>query len=331
MFDHYPTRLALELSTQCNSACIQCNRYLDDDPVLGIVENPAVPQTTMTLSDIKKLLPSDYLTKVKYIKLTGSHGDPTMAKDAIPIMSWIKQQNPNILFQMDSNGGTRTVTWWRDAAKFFSVDTHPYNFLTFSIDGLEDTNHIYRRRVVWKKVMRNARAFIDAGGIACWAFLVFEHNKHQVTEARNLAKKMGFTYFQVKVSSREAIRPVQWLTPPKSWKVVQPRGKGDIQCLQLPRDEIMITAQGYFLPCPYIAEAAYGPTRPDDATEEIHEVLGDFQQYHGTNGLDKILPLYKKVSDRWATNPMRVCSTECDGTNLHRLQQYLKIERLKDV
>jgi hypothetical protein len=142
---------------------------------------------------------------------------------------------------------------------------------------------------------------------------------------------MGFTYFQVKVSSREAIRPVQWLNPPKSWKVVKPRGKGDIQCLQLPRDEIMITAQGYFLPCPYIAEAAYGPTRPDDATEEIHGVLGDFQQYHGTNGLDKILPLYKKVSDRWATNPMRVCSTECDGTNLHRLQQYLKIERLKDV
>lgn len=331
MFDHRPTRLALELSTQCNSACIQCNRYLDDDPVLGIRENPAVPQSTMTLSDVKRLLPIDYIRELKYIKFTGSHGDPTMAKDAIPILNWIKQHNPDILFQLDSNGGTRTIPWWRDIARFFSVPGHPYNFLTFSIDGLEDTNHIYRRRVVWKKVMRNARAFIDAGGVACWAFLVFEHNKHQVVEARNLAKQMGFTYFQVKVSSREAIRPVQWLKPPKSWQVIKPRGRGEIQCLQLPRDEIMLTAQGYFLPCPYIAEAAYGPDRPDNATDEIHQVLGDFAQYHGSRGIANILPLYKTVSDRWATNPMKVCSTECDGTNLHRLQQYLKIEKLKDV
>lgn len=285
----------------------------------------------MTLSDVKRLLPIDYIRELKYIKFTGSHGDPTMAKDAIPILNWIKQHNPDILFQLDSNGGTRTIPWWRDIARFFSVPGHPYNFLTFSIDGLEDTNHIYRRRVVWKKVMRNARAFIDAGGVACWAFLVFEHNKHQVVEARNLAKQMGFTYFQVKVSSREAIRPVQWLKPPKSWQVIKPRGRGEIQCLQLPRDEIMLTAQGYFLPCPYIAEAAYGPDRPDNATDEIHQVLGDFAQYHGSRGIDNILPLYKTVSDRWATNPMKVCSTECDGTNLHRLQQYLKIEKLKDV
>ena len=44
----------------------------------------------------------------------------------------------NILFQMDSNGGTRTMSWWREAAKFFTVDVQPYNYLTFSIDGLED-------------------------------------------------------------------------------------------------------------------------------------------------------------------------------------------------
>lgn len=179
--------------------------------------------------------------------------------------------------------------------------------------------------------MRNAKAFIDAGGKACWAFLVFDHNKHQVMAARNLAKQMGFTYFQVKISSRESIRPVQWLSPPKSWKVIQPRGKGDIQCLQIPRNEIMVTAQGYFLPCPYIAEAAYGPDRPDHATEQIHQVLGDFSQYHGSRGLDNILPLYKRVSDRWSTEPMRICSTECDGTNRNRTEQYLKIEKLQDL
>lgn len=330
MFDHLPTRLALELSTQCNSACIQCNRYLDDDPVLGIRENPALPHATMKLADIKKILKPHWLSKIQYIKISGSHGDPTMAKDALPIMSWIWQQNSNILFQMDSNGGTRTPAWWRDAARFFAIPNHNYNYMTFSIDGLEDTNHIYRRRVVWKKVMRNAQAFIDAGGVACWAFLVFDHNQHQITQARNLAKSMGFTWFQLKVSSRQVIRPVQWLVPPKKFQVIKPRGKGDIRCMQLPRDEIMITAQGYCLPCPYIAEAAYGPERPDQATVQIHQVLGDFKQYHGSRGIENILPLFNKVSDRWLNDPMRVCSTECDGTNLNRLQQYLNMENLRN-
>jgi hypothetical protein len=44
---------------------------------------------------------------------------------------------------------------------------------------LEDTNHLYRENVEWKKIMENARAFISAGGTAHWDMLIFDHNKHQ--------------------------------------------------------------------------------------------------------------------------------------------------------
>jgi hypothetical protein len=50
--------------------------------------------------------------------------------------------------------------------------------------------------------MRNAEAFITAGGEAHWDFIVFEHNEHQVDEARNLAIKMGFKNFNVKRTTR---------------------------------------------------------------------------------------------------------------------------------
>ena len=69
--------------------------------------------------------------------------------------------------------------------------------MTFSIDGLEDTNHIYRQDVVWSKVMERAKAFINAGGIAHWKFVVFKHNVHQIQSADRLSKKMGFASFEV--------------------------------------------------------------------------------------------------------------------------------------
>jgi hypothetical protein len=46
------------------------------------------------------------------------------------------------------------------------------------------------------------RAFITAGGRARWDFLIFEHNQHQVDEAEQLSKKLGFEKFQAKKTGR---------------------------------------------------------------------------------------------------------------------------------
>ena len=52
--------------------------------------------------------------------------------------------------------------------------------LDFSVDGLEETNHLYRQGVKWEHVERNMKAFINAGGRARWDYLIFQ----------NIAKKM---------------------------------------------------------------------------------------------------------------------------------------------
>ena len=63
--------------------------------------------------------------------------------------------------------------------------------MSFSIDGLEDTNHLYRQDVEWDKIMERAKKFIGAGGRAEWKFIIFRHNQHQVEEARSLSKELG--------------------------------------------------------------------------------------------------------------------------------------------
>jgi len=67
----------------------------------------------------------------------------------------------------------------------------------FGIDGLEDTNHIYRRGVKWERLQNNFREYIKAGGNAGWQFIVFPWNVHQIEEARQRSLDEGFTSFSV--------------------------------------------------------------------------------------------------------------------------------------
>ena len=53
--------------------------------------------------------------------------------------------------------------------------------------------------------MENAKAFINAGGIARWDFIAFAHNEHQIEEAKALAEQMGFVKFRYKKSNRYVI------------------------------------------------------------------------------------------------------------------------------
>ena len=81
----------------------------------------------------------------------------------------------------------------------------------FPIDGLADTNSMYRRMTNFDKIMDNANAFISAGGNAHWKMIEFEHNKHQIEEARTVGKENGFANF--------TITSQQW------WKRIGPKTK----------------------------------------------------------------------------------------------------------
>ena len=96
---------------------------------------------------------------------------------------------------LNTNGGLRNTEFWKGMAQ---TGTR----VIFAIDGLEDTNHLYRRNVKWNKVIENVESFIKAGGKAEWDFLVFKHNQHQILEANRLSKKLGFDEFKLLQSDR---------------------------------------------------------------------------------------------------------------------------------
>ena len=46
--------------------------------------------------------------------------------------------------------------------------------------------------------MENAQAFNDAGGVSIWEYLIFQHNQHQLDQARNLSEEMNFDEIKFK-------------------------------------------------------------------------------------------------------------------------------------
>jgi sulfatase maturation enzyme AslB (radical SAM superfamily) len=238
--------LHLEPTTACNAECPQCARETD-------LTFDKSDTKQLTVEQITKLISNDTIKNLDKMFMCGDYGDPAAGMQTIDIYKYFRRVNPSIALGMNSNGGVRNVKWWNELG---SILNQPKDYVVFSIDGLEDTNHIYRVNVKWDKVIKNAKAFISAGGLAHWDMLVFEHNKHQINQAQDLAKDLGFKWFRAKVSRRFNLFPVKFLQPPKNWQdpVVT---TGVIKCQALTDASMYISASGKAYPCCYLGTTDY--------------------------------------------------------------------------
>ena len=228
--------LHLEPTDICQAACPLCAR--ETDPAFD-----KDVQHSLTVEDIKRILPEHVIAQLDKMFMCGTYGDPAAGPSTLELYKYFRSVNSDITLGMNTNGGLQNTAWWTKLAEQFD---QPRDYVVFSIDGLEDTNHVYRKNVSWRRVVANAEAFISAGGAAQWDMLIYEHNEHQVDACEQLARDMGFTWFRAKVSKRTST--VNWLRPPKNWTrpVVE---QGPINCFRDNEQSLYISAQGAIHPC----------------------------------------------------------------------------------
>lgn len=271
--------------------------------------NPNINVTDLTLSDIQKYIPHEFISQLDKMFMCGNFGDPTVAKHCKEIFQHFKTVNPSISLGMNTNGSTRTVDWWSSLGSVLGGEK---DYVVFSLDGLHDTNHIYRRGTHWDKIIENAKAFIEAGGNAHWDMLVFEHNEHQIEEAKQLAIDLGFAFFRYKVSRRFNSIPIVGLNKPKAFND-ESKFTETISCHAMNEQSVYLSASGYLLPCCFIGNdihSMYDEKSKQELATSMQD-LGDFDIK--TNDFYEILNhnLYGDIMSSWNNNPYKVCSKSC--------------------
>ena len=301
----------LEVTQRCQAACPMCDRNENGGP-----DNRHITNAELSYDDCKKVFPVSFIKQLNTMYMCGNLGDPIVAKDTLEIFKYFREHNPNMWLSMNTNAGAKDEDWWRELAQVYGK----MGTVIFSVDGLSDTNHLYRQNVVWDKVERNMRAFIDAGGRARWDFIVFAHNEHQVAEAEALAAKWGVERFQKKKSGRFIVasgekkkeqhqaqnRKLEKTTIIAEPKQVENKNLAlqktaliektygsmkdyydtcSIKCKVAEEKNIFITAEGLLMPCCWTAGRMYKWWHPDFRVEQIWDFI---DRAGGRDGIDVI-------------------------------------------
>jgi len=278
----------IELSNYCNAKCPACDR-----------ENPLINKATfntnnISLAQIKKII--EQIPNTIKFYFGGTSGDPMMNPEIIQIFEYASKSVKNV--SMDTNGSLRSPTVWK---KLGMISKEFGSSITFSIDGLEDTNNIYRVNTNWKKIMNNAQIFIDAGGFADWKFLIFDHNKHQIEEAKALAKTMGFHTFVAEPSSRSNDFIKLTFVPVNKTRDynLTVDSIGQINCRSLNTRYMYISSKLQLYPCCFFHSSL---------TEDISCDLNNTTLEAAINHIK-----YKKLRTSWKTNECpNTCKTHCN-------------------
>jgi len=176
----------LEISSRCNAACPDCPRNLRGYDIEGqdfVVHD-------MTLAEFRTIFRPEFLQQLGGFLINGNHGDFVTCRDALQIIEYICEYNTALPIEISTNASGQPKIWSK-------LGSYSNVTVVFRIDGLKDTNHIYRQYTDFDLIMKNATNFIAAGGNAIWAMNRFDHNEHQVGQVEQLAKSMGFRRFDL--------------------------------------------------------------------------------------------------------------------------------------
>lgn len=293
----------LEITQRCSASCPMCDRNENGGPVNKHIRNN---EQELSLEDCQDIFSPEFIRQLDTMYMCGNLGDPIVARDTLEVFRYFRKHNPNMWLSMNTMAGAKTPEWWAELAQVIGRK----GAVIFSVDGLEETNHLYRQGVVWANVERNMKAFIAAGGRARWDYLIFEHSECDVERAEQLAEEWGVEKFikkktgrfvttksQAKESHQAKDRKgndKQTLAKPKKIEhqniallkqkeiektygsMMEYYNRAHINCKVAGKEKnIFVTAEGLIMPCCWTAGRMYKWWHTDPKVEQIWDFIDE--------------------------------------------------------
>lgn len=293
----------IEPTSLCNAECPQCARN-----ILGEGLNPNITLSSLDLNFFRSTFNKENLKSIGKIFFCGNVGDPCATPELLEIFKFLKNIKNDITLGLNTNGSLKTKDWFVELGNILKGTL---DYVVFSIDGLSNTNHIYRRNTNFDKIMENAKAYIKTGASAHWDMLVFDHNKHQIEECKKLAKQLGFTWFRSKQTDRWDTYPMESLKPAEEYKELD-YTKIQPECEKDRDSSIFLDYRGNWWPCCHMAEAYL-----NKIGENKHQ---DIKLFSNTE-------LLKQYSIKLKQEPFYICRRAC-GKTLSKRSQWKTEEKL---
>jgi len=313
------TKLHLEISSLCNASCPGCPRNFHGYPY-----NNGYVERNLTLTDIQRIFPDNFIKQLSEILINGNYGDIVMNPESLDIIEYFRSINSSVHIPISTNGSARNKTFWKRLAE---LDTKVY----FCLDGLEDTHSLYRVNTSFKTVIKNAKTYIDHGGHAVWKMIPFDHNRHQIDQAKTISQELGFSDFIVTDYGRNST-PVfdknKKLThvignPPVTnfdrlfqpnilnWNIITDNlpVKSTIKCEAKNDKSIYVSSTGEVYPCCYIGDTVNIPKN-----YQMKQIRQENNAFDYT--LEHCIKWFNIVAESWAKPDFQqgrlvVCNNMC--------------------
>ena len=327
MFDPAkPYTFHIELTDKCNAACPMCPRT--DAMNFCRPNSEVIAKVDLTLADFQRHFASSLASRTAKVVFSGAYGDPLAARWCVEVVEHLASHGVEIA--ISTNGSLRTPAYFERLARAMQSCN---GTLELHVDGLADTNALYRVNTRFSKIMENARAYIGAGGNAEWHFIVFRHNEHQIEDALKLSRETGFSRFVVIDSSRfdnsgkfpyrlpngelrSLERPSRDLGEVQSLigaseeqdPTLELDPDGAIRCKYAMRNGPYISARGIVSACCWVADS-----EEEAELRRSHGLVRDEFSIH-QRPLEEIMlgePFASFYAAAWETDTLSICRRKC--------------------
>ena len=191
-----------------------------------------------------------------HVTLCGNNGDPIYHAKFHTLISRLKDIDATI--SLTTNGSGKKKEWWEKLCGILNKN----DSIQFSIDGLQDTNHLYRKNAKWQSIMQAIEVVARHNVKTTWKFIVFKHNQHQIQEAEKFSKEIGINKFKIIKSDRwwekDLMPDLKYVDPSYKRQIAVTKGEEQPayikqECMSkkngTPDTSLYIDSEGDFYPC----------------------------------------------------------------------------------